>query len=744
MAAIKIYDGTQWVEVAKKSDVPSVSGYATQTWVGNNYLPLSGGTLTGTLRVNAVIFGYIYGTSNNKAAFMFDKPGTNYTGIGSHSESDTIYFGACDGGGAWVDSYKQKWKFNGTIIEDGTALSDKYYPLSGNPSGFLTSAALNGYATQSWVNTQLSGYLPKTGGTLTGLVQVTLPNGTSGEFKATRGNYTIWFGIGSGDVNRGIYDATANAWLLYRDDTTNVYINGAIYENGTALSDKYQCKITYDSKGLVTGGADLTSSDIPNLGAGKITSGTFDAARIPDLGSTYLKLSGGAMTGAISYQGTKATYAMIKWLDNTGDTYGNGISIGGGGAVVIGAGESSDTIVSGAGVSGGTETLYLGSDQDIYFLSNVQSGYASAKTMTFNASGNLLVPGSISEGGTALSSKYLGINSKASSATVADSANAVAWANVSGKPSFATVATSGSYNDLSNKPTIPAAVTESTVSGWGFTKNAGTVTSVRVQAGTGLSSSTSTAQSSSLDTTISIASGYKLPTTTEWNNKADSSSLSSYLPKSAGSGNALTGDLYLGGHNINGVSIVDADSYRFTSGREHDWNLSMSGDHDWNLSMSGDGWDNPVIEFGIENGSDYYKFILDATDGDDGTIATKNWVGSRLTEHNIQISNSAYVAKFTFVSSSSTAITTAAALATALNSAGFNSSANSIQASGFYGTTGLSALILGVYASSSSNINIFYQTLVSTNGTTTTIQVAPSTSTLQSNPTTVTDKTRSL
>ena len=35
------------------------------------------------------------------------------------------------------------------------------------------------------------------------------------------------------------------------------------------------------------------------------------------------------------------------------------------------------------------------------------------------------------------------------------------------------VATSGSYNDLSNKPTIPSAVTESTVSGWGFTKNTG-------------------------------------------------------------------------------------------------------------------------------------------------------------------------------------------------------------------------------------------------------------------------------
>lgn len=39
---------------------------------------------------------------------------------------------------------------------------------------------------------------------------------------------------------------------------------------------------------------------------------------------------------------------------------------------------------------------------------------------------------------------------------------------------LAKVATSGSYNDLSNKPTIPSEVTESTISGWGFTKNTGT------------------------------------------------------------------------------------------------------------------------------------------------------------------------------------------------------------------------------------------------------------------------------
>ena len=46
---------------------------------------------------------------------------------------------------------------------------------------------------------------------------------------------------------------------------------------------------------------------------------------------------------------------------------------------------------------------------------------------------------------------------------------------------LAAIATSGSYNDLSDKPTIPSPVTETTVSNWGFTKNAGTVTSVAVK-----------------------------------------------------------------------------------------------------------------------------------------------------------------------------------------------------------------------------------------------------------------------
>jgi hypothetical protein len=116
--------------------------------------------MTGALQVNAPIFGYNYSNSNNAPAFVFDKNGGNYTGIGSHNEADVIWFGAAsysNGTATWVDSYKQKWKFNGTIFEDGTSLADKYQP-KGN---YLTT------------HQDISGKLDKSGGEMTGNLALT-------------------------------------------------------------------------------------------------------------------------------------------------------------------------------------------------------------------------------------------------------------------------------------------------------------------------------------------------------------------------------------------------------------------------------------------------------------------------------------------------------------------------------------------------------------------------------------------
>ena len=64
------------------------------------------------MQINGPVIGYNYTNGTDRAAFVWDKPGPNLTGVGACGEADTIFFSASDGDGIWNKSYKQKWKFN--------------------------------------------------------------------------------------------------------------------------------------------------------------------------------------------------------------------------------------------------------------------------------------------------------------------------------------------------------------------------------------------------------------------------------------------------------------------------------------------------------------------------------------------------------------------------------------------------------------------------------------------------------
>ena len=158
-----------------------------------------------------------------------------------------------------------------------------------------------------------------------------------------------------------------------------------------------------------------------------------------DAANTYLKLSGGAMTGNISYKGSKNTYDMITFVDNNADTYGNGICIGGGGLTIIGGGESASEALK-QHTSGGDKNMIVANDRAIDFFSNVQNGWNSRKAGSFDTSGYwngagfkkdnssdsyVLLGGGGHKAISSLSVNY---------ASSAGSANSVAWGNVSGRP----------------------------------------------------------------------------------------------------------------------------------------------------------------------------------------------------------------------------------------------------------------------------------------------------------------------
>lgn len=158
-----------------------------------------------------------------------------------------------------------------------------------------------------------------------------------------------------------------------------------------------------------------------------------------DAANTYLKLSGGAMTGNIRYKGSKSTYDMITFVDNNADTNGNGICIGGGGLTIIGGGESANAVLS-QHTSGGDEYMIVANDAAIDFFSNLQNGWNSRKAGSFDTSGYwngagfkkdnssdsyVLLGGGGHKAISSLSVNY---------ASSAGSASSVAWSNVSGRP----------------------------------------------------------------------------------------------------------------------------------------------------------------------------------------------------------------------------------------------------------------------------------------------------------------------
>ena len=170
-------------------------------------------------------------------------------------------------------------------------------------------------------------------------------------------------------------------------------------------------------------------------GSGNITTATWGTARTLTIGNTgksvngggnvswslseigaaasnhthsYLPLSGGTMTGNISYRGSKATYKMIEFIDNSSDEYGNGIAIGGGGLTIIGGGESADVVKS-TSTRGGDERLILANDGAIDIYTNCQNGIDKATHITIDNTG-----------------LYSGTAAKA---------NSVPWSGVTGKPS---------------------------------------------------------------------------------------------------------------------------------------------------------------------------------------------------------------------------------------------------------------------------------------------------------------------
>lgn len=131
-------------------------------------------------------------------------------------------------------------------------------------------------------------------------------------------------GTGAQQAAAGNHTHTFDS-LTSKPTTLSGYgITDAVASN-TAITAGTATKITYDAKGLVTAGTTLAASDIPNLDANKITSGTIGDARLPTRLGTIAKSVTDWDTAIENgwYMGTDAANApTVGWIIGTSENHG--------------------------------------------------------------------------------------------------------------------------------------------------------------------------------------------------------------------------------------------------------------------------------------------------------------------------------------------------------------------------------------------------------------------------------------
>lgn len=142
---------------------------------------------------------------------------------------------AVNGAKEWVEEQQYLTEITSGMIE--SVLGYQPYDGDTNRLGFLTSSALNGYATQSWVNTALAGYLPLSGGTVKGNLLIDR-NPSCIQFLKS-GISVGFLGIAS-DLTPIVYNAAGNTAynILHAGNYSNYALpikGGMIYGNGADL-----------------------------------------------------------------------------------------------------------------------------------------------------------------------------------------------------------------------------------------------------------------------------------------------------------------------------------------------------------------------------------------------------------------------------------------------------------------------------------------------------------------------------
>ena len=435
----------------------------------HNYLPLSGGTMSGNIRIpyNSWI-EQTHTSGSNATSFikwLSNDASITMAQIGHHTTG-----GPDDTGSIYIipraitstpwDGTNGLFIYKGGVKIDGEELAK----VSQIPS--------------------MSGYLPLSGGTLTRTTA-----GPVLSLKNTSANKEAYMDFYKGDVRCGYIGAATSStedMYLCAYDSRNIIIgslglvrfdtgaSNLIHKrNGTeyTILDTYNIhSLTIQFNGSTNTtyapNAPKTVNITPAAIGAAASSHTHNYAASPSAGgpATYILDSGGGSNNIqLAYKGYGLTASTASHLVGIDKTLVNGCR------VFRDITPSEVRTLIEAAPSSHTHTKSQITDfpssmpaSDVYAWAKASSkpSYSwseiTSKPSTFTPSSHTHPLSGISD----LQASWDALLKAAPSAYVT---RWPSWSEVTSKPSFATVATSGSYNDLSNKPSIPSAETAATI-----------------------------------------------------------------------------------------------------------------------------------------------------------------------------------------------------------------------------------------------------------------------------------------
>ena len=202
-----------------------------------------------------------------------------------------------------ADFIKNKPDLSVYATKVGAATSGNFASLDAN--GNLTDS---GHKHSDYKTKQTAKSSPAASGNTLAFIDTVTQN-ENGEITATKKNVTIDSALSSTSTNP-VQNKAVDAALSGKAD------------KATNLTGATKTKITYNSQGIVTAGADLEASDIPDLDASKITTGTLPV----DRGGTGAGTVEGARTNLDVYSKTEVDARLsgrvevVSALPATGET----------------------------------------------------------------------------------------------------------------------------------------------------------------------------------------------------------------------------------------------------------------------------------------------------------------------------------------------------------------------------------------------------------------------------------------